>query len=82
MNQQAVNVRSRRFYFRQYAPLATEILFDALAKQSLLFGMGIRGYGEPFAKLFQVAGWRLFSIPFYFRICHPFRFRRRISFLR
>jgi hypothetical protein len=67
---------------RQHTSVASELLFDALAKQRLLFGMGIGGYHEPVTKLFQAAGWRVFTIPFFFRVIHPFRFCRRIRFLR
>lgn len=67
---------------REYASIATELLFNALSKQRLLFGMGIGGYDEAIAKLFQAAGWHVFTIPFHFKVHHPFRFCRRIQFLR
>ena len=44
---------------RDHAGAATELLFSALSKQRLLFGMGIGGYDEPVTKLFQAAGWRV-----------------------
>ncbi len=67
---------------RQFAPLATDLLFNALAKQPLLFGMGIGGHDQAVAKLFKAAGWRIFTIPFFFKVQHPFQFCRKIRFLR
>jgi hypothetical protein len=67
---------------RQHTAVATELLFNALAKQRLLFGMGIGGYDEAITKLFEAAGWRIFTIPFFFKVQSPYRFCRKIRFLR
>lgn len=67
---------------RDYADMATTILFDALSKQKSLFGLGMGGAQQPVAQLFKAAGWRIFPVPFYFRVLRPFRFFRRIKILR
>ena len=40
------------------------------------------GMEEPIARLLQAAGWRLFSVPFYFQIIRPAAFFRNIVYLR
>ncbi|WP_442508716.1 hypothetical protein SH528x_000247 [Novipirellula sp. SH528] len=67
---------------RAHANLGVEILFNSLSKQKLLFGMGIGGEGEAVAQLFKAGGWRISSIPFFFKVVHPFKFCRNIRFLR
>jgi hypothetical protein len=67
---------------RNFARLGVEILFNALGKQKLLFGMGIGGESESVAQLFKAGGWRISQIPFFFKVVHPFTFCRKIRFLR
>ncbi len=67
---------------RRYASLASELLFDAMGRQRLLFGLGLGGYEEAVTKLFQAARWQVFTVPFFFTVQHPFRFCRSIRFLR
>ncbi len=67
---------------RAYAPIAVSMLADAQKRQPLLYGLGIGGREEPVARLFCSAGWQMFSVPFYFRVVHPFAFLRNITYLR
>lgn len=67
---------------RNHAALAGELLFDALKRKPLLFGLGMGGYEEPITRLHKAAGFRMFAVPFFFKVNHPFRFCRRLRFLR
>ena len=67
---------------QKYAPLASAILSDCLKRSPLTFGLGGGGLPRPIMKLFSIRGWDLSVVPFYFRVFHPYRFCRRISFLR
>jgi hypothetical protein len=67
---------------RRYSPVAVQLLRDALARQSLLFGLGMGGYDQAVARLLVAAGWRIWPVPFLFRIVHPPRFLHNIAFLR
>lgn len=67
---------------RRFPQIGLLLLRDALARQPLLYGLGIGGHGEPLAELLQAAGWSMFSIPFFFRVVRPARFCRNIAFLR
>ena len=51
-------------------------------RQSLLFGLGMGGYDQAVARLLVAAGWRIWPVPFLFRIVHPRRFLHNIVFLR
>ncbi|MCE5267558.1 MAG: hypothetical protein LLG00_06715 [Planctomycetaceae bacterium] len=67
---------------RRYASVAVQLLRDALARQPLLFGLGMGGYDEPVARLLQAAGWSMHTVPFFFRIIRPVHFLRNITYLR
>ena len=67
---------------RRFPQVAVQMLRDAQKRQPLLFGLGIGGYEEGIARLFQAARWTMFSIPFYFRMIHPFPFLRNLTYVR
>lgn len=67
---------------REFVSVAGYLLFDALKRNPLLFGLGMGGYGEAVARWFQAARWTLVTVPFFFRVVHPFRFFRQIAVLR
>ena len=67
---------------RSYSPVARGLLVDAQKRQPMLYGLGMGGFQEPIARLFQAAGWQMFSVPFYFQIIRPFHFFRNIVHLR
>jgi hypothetical protein len=66
----------------RYGMLGVQLLKDALARQPLLFGLGLGGEEQPFPRLLKILKWRLVSCPFYFRVTRPFRFLREIVYLR
>jgi hypothetical protein len=67
---------------KSYCQVGGQLLRDALARQPLLYGLGMGGYGQPVARLLQIAGWRLFAVPFFFRVVHPQAFLRNLTYLR
>jgi hypothetical protein len=66
----------------RYRMLGVQLLKDALARQPVLFGLGMGGEDQPFPRLLKILKWRLVSCPFYFRVARPFRFLREIVYLR
>ena len=66
----------------RFAVVGIALFRDAMARQPLLFGLGIGGLDEKGARLQQAMKWRLVPCPFYFRVIHPHRFLRQITFLR
>ena len=67
---------------REYGLVAALLLRHALACQPLLYGLGIGGLDLAVARFLRAAGWRMFSVPFFFNVVHPFRFLRNIVHLR
>lgn len=67
---------------RKYPQVGVQLLWDALHREPLLFGLGMGGYDAPVAKMFASAGWNMVSVPFFFRIVHPAAFLRNIVPLR
>lgn len=65
-----------------YAPVAMRLLLDALQRQPDLYGLGMGGGNSAVARFLQAAGWRMFSVPFFFNVVHPYRFLRNIVHLR
>ncbi|MGD0898073.1 MAG: hypothetical protein ABR915_09585, partial [Thermoguttaceae bacterium] len=65
-----------------YSQVGVQLLRDAIRQSPLLYGAGMGGYSQPVVQLLKAARWSLFSVPFYFRILHPFRFLRNIAHLR
>ena len=59
-----------------YSHVAAALLVNAQKRQPMLYGHGMGGFKEPIARLFQAAAWKIFSLPFYFQIIHPFHFFR------
>jgi hypothetical protein len=58
------------------------LLLNAQQRQPLLYGLGIGGYDKGLAKLLKAARWAMFSIPFFFRVLHPFAFLRNLTYYR
>jgi len=67
---------------RRYSQVGVMLLRDALGRQPLLYGLGMGGYEEPLARMFEAAGWSMFSVPFFFRVVRPNNFLRNVVFLR
>ena len=66
----------------RFAVVGIELIRDATARHSLLFGLGMGSFDARIVRLVQAMKWRLVLCPFYFRVIHPHRFLRQITFLR
>lgn len=69
-------------YDKQFASLAAQFLLHALKKSPRLYSLGIGGYDEPLAQMEASVGWTQWTVPFLFRVEHPFAFLRNIRHLR
>ncbi|MCC7124231.1 MAG: hypothetical protein IT178_05245 [Acidobacteria bacterium] len=66
----------------RYGALGVKLLTHAARRQPLLFGLGIGGRSETFARLVTALGWTLHDVPFLFRILRPARVAQGLSALR
>jgi len=64
---------------RRYSALGVQLIMHARKQCPLLFGLGIGGYDETFARLVSALGWQLRSVPFLFRVVRPFRVARHLK---
>ena len=67
---------------RAYSHVGVQLLMAAWHRLPLLYTLGIGGYKEAFCRLLAAAGWRLFSVPFYFRVINSSPFLQNLSYLR
>ncbi len=67
---------------RRYASVALQLLRDALAREPLLFSLGMGSLDSPVARLEKAAGWSQHAVPFHFRVVHGGRFLRHVAALR
>jgi hypothetical protein len=55
------------------------LLRDALARQPLLYCLGMDGYDKPLPKMLKLLGWTDYLIPFFFRVAHPAAFLKQVE---
>jgi hypothetical protein len=67
---------------RAYAALGAALLRSAEQRQPLLYCLGMGALTESLPRLLAASGWRVASVPFFFRIVHPFPFLRNSVYLR
>jgi len=67
---------------RAYTSVAIVMLRSALARQPVMFALGMGGMQNPLPQMLKSMGWTLRDVPFYFRVNHPGRFLRNIAPLR
>jgi len=67
---------------RSYASVGALLARDALARQPLLYALGMGGYERPLPKMLKALAFSLTPIPFYFRVMHPAKFLREMQALR
>jgi len=67
---------------RSYARVGSLLVRDALARQPLLYALGMGGYERPLAKMLSALGFSLTLVPFYFRVVHPYTFLLEMQVLR
>ena len=74
--------RSRKAVNRAYATLGLRLVRDALAREPLLYAMGMGGWDKPLPQMLKRLKWRMCEVPFHFKVVHPARFLRNIRALR
>lgn len=62
--------------------LGLQLVTNALAKQPLLFALGMGGYGQALPRLLKAMRWSIGPVPFLFRVVRPRAFLRNIAALR
>lgn len=67
---------------KKYAPVALRLLSHAVKKQPYLYALGMGGMDKPLPQLLKSMRWSLHPVPFFFKVCHTYRFLRNIAFLR
>jgi hypothetical protein len=67
---------------RSYASVGVLLTRDALARQPLLYALGMGGVERPLARMLKALGFSLTPIPFYFRVVHPSKFLLEMQALR
>jgi hypothetical protein len=66
----------------RYGTFGVLIVEDALDRQRLMYGLGMSGMQGPLTRLMGAMGWKLHSIPFYFKVVKPSRFLANINYVR
>jgi len=64
---------------KAYSTSGVLLLRDALARQPLLYCLGMEGYDRPLPKMLKLLGWSDCLAPFYFRVAHPAAFLRQVQ---
>lgn len=67
---------------RAYAGVGVQMLRSALKTEPLLFALGMGGEDRPLPQMLKTMGWRLYTVPFYFKVVHPLRFLKELQPLR
>jgi hypothetical protein len=65
-----------------FAMVGIQLIRDAMVRHPLLFGLAGGGFDSKSVRLLQAMKWRQVPCSFYFRVIHPYRFLRQITFLR
>jgi hypothetical protein len=66
---------------RRYGALGIQLIAHAIKRQPLLFGLGIGGRDEAFARVVSALGWTLGPVPFLFYLARPSRVSRGLKAL-
>lgn len=67
---------------RRYSTLGVQLILHALKRQPLMFGLGIGGHDEAFARLVLALGWQMEPVPFLIKVLRPSRVARGLTALR
>lgn len=67
---------------KEYSWVAAELLHDCLRRNPLLYGLGMGGYDQPITKFLKAGRWKITTVPFFFKVVHPFHFLRHMELLR
>jgi hypothetical protein len=66
----------------KYRAIGGMLLLDLRARQPRFFGLGGGGLDQPALRMLQAARCDLSPVPFFLKVIRPFRFLRKIAFLR
>jgi hypothetical protein len=67
---------------RAYSTAGVLALRDALARQPLLYCLGMDGYDRPLPRMLKTLRWSDYLVPFYFHVLHPQAFLKQIEVAR
>lgn len=67
---------------KRFGMLGLQLITHALKRRPLLFGLGIGGRDESFARVIAALGWTMDPVPFWFKIVRPFRVARGLTAVR
>lgn len=67
---------------KSYASVGVLLIRDALARQPLLYCLGMDGYEKPLPKMLKLLGWSDCLLPFFFKVVHPAAFLKQMEALR
>jgi hypothetical protein len=67
---------------RTYASYGGLIIVDALRRNPLAYALGMGGESRSYPRLLAAMKWKVLPVPFFLKVLRPFRFCRRIRFLR
>jgi hypothetical protein len=67
---------------RRYAAVPLSLVRAFVQLQPNLMALGMGGLNAPFARLLNGLGWKMWTVPFLFRVTRPFRVLRRLSYAR
>ncbi len=66
----------------RYSAVTAQLIREAARTQPLPFAMSAGGFDETFMSMIQTMGWRMWEIPFYFKVLNGFQFLRNTRYLR
>lgn len=64
---------------KAYSNAGVLLLRDCLARQPLLYCLGMDGYDKPLPRMLKLLNWSDYLIPFFFRVVHPAAFLRQVE---
>ena len=67
---------------KTYSLLGSQLLFDAMRRQPLLYALGMGGFDRPLPRMLKGLGWQMSAVPFFFKVNRPVAFLRNIRPLR
>ena len=67
---------------RSFSQVGAQLLLHAIREQPLLYALGMGSQDESITHLVRAAGWRVITLPFFFRVVRPFGFLRNVQALR
>jgi hypothetical protein len=67
---------------RSYATLGLSMVRDALAREPRLYALGMGGWEKPLPQMLKRLRWKMWEVPFHFKVVHPVRFLHHIRVIR